>query len=237
MTETANLQLPLVQASQAQKHVTVNGALVRLDALSQLVLESRGVQVPPVAPDEGDAYAVPAGAVNAWSGHDGEVAISSNGGWIFVQPGTGWRGWIRDEASMALFDGAGWLPGGVAVSAGGAHTVFEVLEVDHVIGAGAVSNVALDIPQYAQVQAVTGRITAEITGTLSSWSLGVAGTPERYASGLGLSVNSWIIGASGSPLTYYSDTALELTAVGGDFAAGAVRLAIHMLRVSPPSMV
>jgi hypothetical protein len=36
MTETANLALPLVQPAQAQKHVTVNEALARLDGLTQL---------------------------------------------------------------------------------------------------------------------------------------------------------------------------------------------------------
>ncbi len=37
--ETTQLKLPLLQASQAQKHVTVNAALMRLDGLAQLRLQ------------------------------------------------------------------------------------------------------------------------------------------------------------------------------------------------------
>lgn len=86
MTETPNLGLPLVQPAQAQKHVTVNEAFVRLDAVSRLTLASRGVALPPPAVVDGVCYAVPAGAVNAWSGRDGQIAVGSNGGWDFITP-------------------------------------------------------------------------------------------------------------------------------------------------------
>ena len=47
--ETMRLQLPLLQPAQAQKHVTVNEALMRLDGLTNAVLESASVAVPPEA--------------------------------------------------------------------------------------------------------------------------------------------------------------------------------------------
>ena len=97
MTETPILGLPLVQPSQAQKHVTVNEALARIDALGQLVIASRTVAIPPAGPGEGAVYAVPQGAVNAWSGRDGQTALFLNGGWAFLTPQAGWRGWIADE--------------------------------------------------------------------------------------------------------------------------------------------
>lgn len=53
MSETARLGLPLVQGGQAQKHVTVNEAFQRIDALGQMVLASRGVVTPPVSPAPG----------------------------------------------------------------------------------------------------------------------------------------------------------------------------------------
>ena len=49
MSETTQLGLPLLQPAQAQKHVTVNEALVRLDGLTQLVLASATVTAPPVS--------------------------------------------------------------------------------------------------------------------------------------------------------------------------------------------
>ena len=47
MTDTSQLKLPLLQPAQAQKHVTVNEALVRLDGLAQLVMQSRSLTIPP----------------------------------------------------------------------------------------------------------------------------------------------------------------------------------------------
>ena len=61
MTETPTLKLPLLQPSQAQKHVTVNEALVLLDGVAQLSLASTTVIDPP-AVVEGACYGVPSGA-------------------------------------------------------------------------------------------------------------------------------------------------------------------------------
>ena len=143
---------------------------------------------------------------------------------------------VADEALAVIHDGAGWVPDGTAQSPNGAKSETKIIEADHVITAGTTSTTTLQIPQYATVTAVTGRILADITGTLSDWSLGVAADPTRYASGLGLAAGSWVIGMSGSPLTYYADTPLLLTANGGDFAAGTLRLAIHMQVITPPSV-
>ena len=80
------------------------------------------------------------------------------------------------------------------------------------------------------------RAWGEVTGTLTDWDFGVSASTNRYGSGLGLSQGSWISGMGGQPTTYWSDTALELTANGGEFAAGEVRLAIHYFAATPPSV-
>lgn len=46
MSSTQQLGLPLLQPAQAQKHVTVNAALVRLDGLVELTLVSRAQAAP-----------------------------------------------------------------------------------------------------------------------------------------------------------------------------------------------
>ena len=61
MNETANLSLPYILASQAQKHVTHNEAIRALDCLVQLSVESRVLTSPPASPVEGGRY-VPAPA-------------------------------------------------------------------------------------------------------------------------------------------------------------------------------
>ena len=109
MTETTRLSLPLVQPAQAQKHVTVNEAFERLDAMVQLVVLSVDVVTPPVSPAEGDIYAVGAGATGHWAGQDSSVAIFSNGGWLFLTPQAGWRAWRADTGASVAFDGVAWV--------------------------------------------------------------------------------------------------------------------------------
>jgi hypothetical protein len=233
MAETANLALPLLQPAQAQKHVTVNEALARLDGIAQLVLQSATVAAPPAGAVEGTAWAVPAGASGDWAGRDGRVALRLNGGWEFVTPRTGWRAFVDDTGAMATHDGADWVPA-AALGLHGAATLMRVATVEHVVSPGAVSHTVAAIPARAVVFAVTGRVTQAITGSLASWQLGVDGSDNRHGSGLGLGAGSWVVGVTGSPVTYWTDTALKLTATGGSFAAGTVRLAVHMMTFAPP---
>ncbi|WP_112663094.1 DUF2793 domain-containing protein [Microvirga flavescens] len=108
MSNTKNLNLPLLAAAQAQKHVTHNEALAVLDALVQLAVIEQGRTVAPTTPAEGDRYLVGAGATGAFAGHEGEIAFFDLGAWRFLTPGVGWR--IYDEAQdkIFVFDGALW---------------------------------------------------------------------------------------------------------------------------------
>jgi len=236
MSNTPLLDLPLLQAAQAQKHVTVNEALVRIDALAQLVLQSVTVSTPPSLASDGACYGVPASAVNEWSGHDGAVAIRSNGGWVFVPPQAGWRAQVVDVAAAAIYDGASWVLNKVSASPAGAGMVIEALEFDHTIATGPTSTVAYAIPGASIVFGITGRVLNDVTGSLTDWQLGSEGSTTRYGSGLGLAQGSWIRGLTSAPLTYYSDADLELTAQGGSFAGGQVRLVVHLARLTLPSL-
>ena len=53
MSDTTRLGLPLLQPAQAQKHVTVNEALMRLDGTVNLVLQSTVATSPPGAVIDG----------------------------------------------------------------------------------------------------------------------------------------------------------------------------------------
>lgn len=225
MVETVQFGLPLVQAAQAQKHVTVNEAFARLDALAQITLVSRSVSVPPLVAEEGRAWAVPSGAVNVWAVQGGRIAIFANGGWVFVAPRVGWRGWIADEHVAATFDGAGWRAGALAISESGAATLFRVVEFEHEVGAGPSSQTLVEVPANVMLFAVTARVIEDITGTLTSWQLGAPGAPDRFGSGFGLDFGSFARGLLGAPMAYYAPEALVLTAQGGNFAGGRARAA------------
>ncbi len=235
MTDTAKLSLPLLAPSQAQKHVTVNEALGRLDAVVQMTALSRTTTTPPVVAQEGDTYLVPAGAVNAWSGKGGQVAAWQNGGWVFLTPRGGWRAFVSSEAKTLLHDGSVWAEDAVAVTPGGASMSFSVREFDHAVVAGASSTTVAELPANTVVFGITGRVMSNIAGTQTSWRLGVTGSDDRYGSSIGSSEGSWLRGLTGSPLTYYAATGLLLTAEGGSFSGGGViRFAVHYAALGLP---
>ena len=104
---SANLKLPYMAAAQAQKHVTLNEALERLDSMVQLIVTAFGATTPPLSAQDGEAWALGYGAVNDWAGHDQEVAVWSNGGWLFLAPRIGWRASLGTK--LRVFDGSGWV--------------------------------------------------------------------------------------------------------------------------------
>lgn len=105
MAATTKLLLPLLEAAQAQKHVTVNGAILRLDALVQLSVIDRDLATPPGSPADGDRYLVAASPTGAWSGSAGRIALWQDGAWSFLQPRAGWLIFIEDEKRLIAFDG------------------------------------------------------------------------------------------------------------------------------------
>lgn len=236
MSETPNLALPLLASAQAQKHVTVNEALTRLDLLTWSTAVSQSVSTPPASPTDGDRYIVPAGATGDWSGQSTKIAAWVNGGWEFLSPIFGCRVGVVDDFSIAVFDGVEWRTDGLSLSTHGAATESRVIAFEHTIAAGATSDTTTTIPDRAIVLGVTARVATAITGA-TSWRLGVVGAEDRYGSGLSVALNSECHGVTSAPVGYYGDTALRLTADGGTFSGGVVRIAIHLLRLAPPSLL
>lgn len=119
MAETAHMKLPVLEAGQAQKHVTVNEALAMLDALVQLSVLDAERTAPPASPAEGDRHIVAAGATGAWSGKDHQVAVRSGGAWVFHEPDEGWQAWDQSADARLRWTGAAWN-GAVPLPAGSA---------------------------------------------------------------------------------------------------------------------
>ena len=71
---TTKLGLPFIMPAQAQKHVTHNEALQRLDAIVHLSIVSEE-NAPPEGPDDGACYLVGAAPTDTFSGHAGTLAI------------------------------------------------------------------------------------------------------------------------------------------------------------------
>lgn len=233
--ETARIGLPLVQAGQAQKHVTVNEALARIDALLPLVIAERDRTTPPEMAADGTVWAVPAGATGAWAGQDGRLALAGNGGWTFVAPHRGWRAFLAAEGRGAIHDGLDWRAGALTLSASGAGLMAGLVERDHDIHVGQSSVTGLAIPAGAMVIGVTARVIEPLGGGLSGWRIGTSGATDRFGAGIGTAAGSWGRGLLGAPMSFYQPTPIVLTAEGGSFAGGRVRLALHFLEIALPS--
>ncbi|MBX3598217.1 MAG: DUF2793 domain-containing protein [Rhizobiaceae bacterium] len=108
MEETSNLNLPYIMPSQAQKHVTHNEALRKLDALVQLAVVSRNLATPPASPAEGTRYIVANSASGEWAGQEGNIAAWQDGAWIFYEPRAGWLAPILDEGIICFWTGIEW---------------------------------------------------------------------------------------------------------------------------------
>ena len=109
MEQSIRLDLPFIQASQAQKHITHNEALLRLDQITQLSVRSQDFDAPPSDPIEGDRYIAP--SPSTWPDATGPHLYSFEGGaWVKLTPRAGWVAWVQDTQSLVVFDGTQWTP-------------------------------------------------------------------------------------------------------------------------------
>ena len=105
---TANLALPNILGSQAQKHVTHNEALRLLDGIVQLGVLNRTLTAPPGSPAEGDRHVVAGGATGLWAGWDGSVAFWTDGAWFRLVPRPGWLAHVAAENALLVWTGSAW---------------------------------------------------------------------------------------------------------------------------------
>ena len=118
MTETtARFSLPFIMPAQAQKHLTHNEALRVLDLFLHLCIQDDTLITPPETAHENDAYIIPDGAIDEWSGRINQIAVFWDGAWQFFVPAAGWVAWIKTTQKVAVFDGNAWT---ISTTSGGA---------------------------------------------------------------------------------------------------------------------
>lgn len=234
MTNTPRLALPAIEAAQAQKHVTHNEALNLLDALTQLTVESRTLATPPALPAEGACYIPAAGASGAWMGWSGQIALFSGGGWIRIVPVSGLKAWVKPERLTVTYEDGLWRDG-IALSAHGGRVTLRAKEEEITLAGAFVETVdTAFIPDRAIVLGVASRTTFAITGA-TSYGVGTAGNPTQFGNLLGIALNSTNNGVIG-PVAFYTDTKVRVTANGGNFTVGKVRLIVYFVEMSVPSL-
>lgn len=110
---TDRLALALIAPGQAQKEMTHNEALVRLDIMVQPVVQAVAPASVPASPTFGQCWIVGVGASGAWAGRDGAIAAWTAGGWRFVTPFEGMTAWSIADSMQVTRRGTDWIIGEV----------------------------------------------------------------------------------------------------------------------------
>ncbi|MDQ0509754.1 DUF2793 domain-containing protein [Ancylobacter amanitiformis] len=225
MSETTPLlALPLLAAAQAQKHVTHNEALLQLDALAQLAVIDRVHTTPPGGAVAGDRYLVAPGAGGDWAGRDGQIALQ-DGGWTFLVPRAGWRLFVAAERTTLVHTGTGWADLLAGTPLGGTVALRAVEQELVLSGAFVTSSIA--IPDRAICLCVASRTVAAVTGA-TAYEVGIAGETSKFGGLLSVAAGASNVGVIG-PQAFYATTPLRVSALGGSFTGGRVRLALFFL--------
>lgn len=225
---TPNLALDYLMPEQAQKHVTLNDGLRRLDALVHLSVGSATRTQPPATPQNGARFLVAADPAGAWADHAGEIAIYEDTGWQFVAPMPGWRLWEEDTKSLKVFDGACWVSPGQPELSG-----VSIARAEFVTDFSDPAPVQPAIDTHRLLLGVTARVLEELSGT-TSWDLGVAADEKKFANGVSAARDSIVTGLANPPEAIWAQTPLVVTPRGGPIVGGRIAFAIFTLVLPVP---
>ena len=140
---------------------------------------------------------------------------------------------VGDGSTVGGWPAARLIEAGGAIGANGSALKLNVSEIALTGLSGATASATNAIPAGALVVACGVRVTTAITGA-TSFSLGYSGSTSAFGSGLSIAAGSTNEGMIG-PNPFYSATNVIVTAVGGAFTAGAVRLSVMYLSMTPPT--
>ncbi|MBC7768855.1 MAG: DUF2793 domain-containing protein [Phycisphaerales bacterium] len=154
MSQSTRLGLPYLAAAQAQKHVTVNESLLRLDALTQLSAASATLAAQPASPDDGDIYLLPAGKTGAHWGAmaDGALAYFRDGAWEELTPKPGWSCIAEDTQTLYIRAASSWT----AIAAPDQHRLVFTPGGDGVVSIYRIDTARTQNPRVATISAVAG---------------------------------------------------------------------------------
>ena len=107
--KSPNLNMPYIAPAQAQKHVTHNEALSRLDAIVQLSVLAV-TDTPPENPQEGQRVIIGAAPSGDFEGQALKLAAFQDGVWMFYEAKMGWRAYVEDVLELRIFNGTDWTP-------------------------------------------------------------------------------------------------------------------------------
>jgi Major tropism determinant N-terminal domain len=162
---------------------------------------------------------------------NGTDAIDGATSAVVNQP-NGFIGLESNQAGEWTIVDKGFMPAleSIAAAPHGANIQIGVLET-LVALSGSSTNASLQIPANCIVLAVGARVMTAITGA-TSYEVGVAANLSQFGSALSIAAGSTNFGLIG-PTAFYAATTLTITAAGGAFTGGQVRLSISYMLANP----
>ncbi|WP_138469171.1 hypothetical protein [Poseidonocella sp. HB161398] len=154
------------------------------------------------------------------------MAVSPNLGFPLLSEGQEGAHVTANTALLALDDAVA-ASGGASGTLGG-FLRLAVHEVELSGLSGATVTASGLIPARAIVLGVTSRTVADITGA-TSYDCGLSGGSD-FGGSLGIAAGSENVGVVG-PFATYAATDVDVTAQGGSFTGGTVRLVAHVLEM------
>ncbi len=169
--------------------------------------------------------------IAAFAPAQGEIVVDETNNRAVVGDGSTPGGWPAAKLSEVVLNNA--TSNVVALGPKGSAITIEIAEqlVSGLTGTSVTASA--QIPAGVLVFGCSARVTTTITGA-ASWAVGYTGSTSAFGSGLGASAGSTNEGMIG-PNPFYSATNIILTATGGGFTGGAVRLSLMYLTFTPPT--
>lgn len=150
------------------------------------------------------------------------------------RPGSDLMGFLAGGVEMARLSTSG-----LAVARGtNAQTITPRLATTSVnTSSGATVTATNLIPAGAMVIGVTTRVTTAITGA-TSFQVGDGTDPDRWGAAIAVAINTTSTNTATTvttPTIYPGATSVVLTANGGNFSGGAVRITVHYIEIGAPT--
>ena len=140
---------------------------------------------------------------------------------------------MKAERLTVTYEDGVWRDGIALTAHGGRVTLRAKEEELSLTGAYAETADAAFIPDRTIVLGVSSRTTSAITGA-TSYGVGIAGDVTKFGNLLGIVLHSTNVGVIG-PTGFYANTKVRVTANGGSFTAGKVRLVVYFLEMAAPA--
>lgn len=227
MSRTARLALPYILQGQAQKEVTHNEALNRLDVFVNTLVEGI-IDTPPSTPNDGEIYIIGTNPSDVFNDHANELTQYTYGSWSFYKPIEWMEVVLRDTGSRMRYNSGSWVESSQFATGKSNALGIEQWE-EYITLSGKSISTTSTIPDHSSVIAVNTWVTEDITGT-NTFSIGVKDDLERYGSGISSTKDTTNVGMTYHPITYYYNTPIIFTAESSDFTGGIIKVSVHYLK-------